>query len=941
MFIARDISLKGVARGGWSIIRQPQSPHVARRGQSTIAAHGEQQHGSCQDQAGPVPQFYQPGDSQNESVVQSDPKRLGHGKRARRQREGYLTVSPALILAMHLGDEKSRNIAKKAKDFEAIALSRSLRLPVLTTQMLMMQEEARNPTSLSEALLTNNWDTRVKHLEYKGITKEQIVHWAWILSGETSDSRLERFLSTDQHKPIFLLLALLRPEETFKRRGDFVALLEYISKFYCTPREGPPNTQPRAIGMATDPRLNMTTHRFLMVLKRLVQHSLRLWPDLLEPIARLVTAYIMTIPTDNRFTTSWRKRPATPQVGYGARCEVFNAAIHLLAMTAPLNPLANAKYNWEAQKLMLAFSTGLERQLVLVQSSYWAIRSIIMGLEKSQAEEKVAVRSKKTWPPYREEWDGLDERRRPEDDLSRSVKAGILAREAGYPETDYDRALDALGGAILGESPTVQTRSMKPRLWKGKLAGFNIYTAWAARVKATRNAHEAWRIFEVPPEEGLKPNFQVYEEMFEKLLSRPVADPSSAVPGNAKEVFPPYEANLTAVEKARLQPPSVAELYDRMLQSGDRPDGRVLALLVANSHSEDMAMQYLQDSPHGSVASVLRESTLDAASSEALLEMPLGTFNAYISLLCKLHSSQYLSAASQSFVNPDSHIHRAIMLTSTRLAPNSQEGRTYKPPWHNIMRTLATTRTLFISRELENNHLETLSTVLELYEKAKDQTGMDAVLFEQLTFAVSRTMFAIFTDKKYPDFERRPDRTYRVSSVGSKWTPDTAAAFPLYAKELLQEAHSILVAGFNELVSPDQGGSPGDPDTTTPGPPRVVQIYRYMRVLGLYDDIPEMARVLRWIVRACYDGRFRGSATTLGTRDHAHMMDMLACFRALAEGRLSKKELRGFEESILELSEEKDIPWLWPQAVGDREDISQVENVAERWSLVLHPAWSS
>ena len=824
------------------------------------------------------------------------------------------------------------------KTFRSVASSKSLRLPILTTQMLIKQEEARVKTSLSELLKTNDWDRRMEMLAPKGVTEEHIRGWAWILSGDTPDSRLERFLSTDQHKPIFLLLLIVGSQETFKERGSFVSLLQYISRFYCTapPQERAPG-MPHALSMAMDPRLNMTPDRFTMLLKRLVHHSLRLWPDLLMSISRLVTAYIVTIETSSRATMSPRKSVAAPQVGYAARCRVFNEALRLFGYTAALNPLTNMNHNWEAQKLLLSFSTGLERQLVLGESSYGAIRKTLVGLEKSHAEEKVAVRSRKTWPPYREEWDGLDERRRPEDDLSRSVKAGIFAREAGYPERDYDRSLGALGGAMLGQSPTVQTRSTQPKLWTGKHASLNIYTTWAAQVRATRNAHEAWRIFEAP--RGIKPNFQVYAEMFEKLFAHPVSDPSSAVPGNAKEVFPPYEANLTAVEKARLQPPSVTELYDHMLHSGNRPVGRCLALLIANSHTEDMATQYLLDSPFRSSALALRESTPSAALPEAIGRIPLAIFNSYIYLLCKLHSEEYLKSDSHDLIHPDSHIKRAIMLTSTRLRPETPEGRTYKPPWHNIIRALATTRTLFISRGFARNHLETLSTVLRLFEQAKDQTGMDVVLLELLSFSVGRTMAAIFTDRKLPNFELRPNGLYQVSSTGEQWSEDSIDSFPVHAKDLLEEAHLALVAAFNEFVSPEQQEDRDDTDANLDSIPRAplraVYIYRYMRTLGLYDDTEEMVRVMKWIIRSCEeDGRFLEEAKEAGTREHAFMIRMLTYFRGFAQSRVSEQDLLYFEESIQRLADEKGIPWLWPEAVDGRDDISRAEEVAERWSSV-------
>lgn len=919
-----------------TLLKRFRSPPLVRRCQSTFTAF--EKHGHDQDGIRPSHQFPLEDDGGEAEFRTTSPRlddrRPNDGRRRARRSRDYQKVSPNLILSMRLHNRDSPLTWDRWKNFRSIASSKSLRLPVVAAQMLMKQEEARVETSLSEDLKDNDWDRRMEILTSKGITEAQISRWAWILSGETPDSRLKRFLSTGEHKPVFLLLVILKPQETFKEQESFTSLLQYVSKYYCTPppkerRRGPG----RAVIMETDPQLNMNPARFVMLLKHLVQHSLRLWPHLLVPIARLVTNYILTIETTVRDTMGSRKRIATPHVGYAARCRVFNQALQLLSEPAQLHPLVNTKYNWEAQKHLLSFSTTLERQLVLSELSYAAIRKTMIGQEKSPGEEKVAVRSRKTWPPYREEWDGLDERRRPEDDLSRSVKAGIFAREAGYPETDYDRALGALGGAVLGQSPTVQTRSAQPKLWTGKLASLNVFTAWAAEVKATRNAHEAWKIFDAP-RGGLKPNFQVYAEMFEKLLAHPVSDPSSAVPGNAKEVFPPYESNLTAVEKARLQPPSVAELYDRMLHSGDRPVGRCLVLLVANAHTEAMAMQYLLDSPFRSYVPALCESSPDAVSSEALEGIPLAVFNAYILLLCKLHADEYLKPDSWGLVNPDAHIQRAIALVSARLRPDTQEGRTYKPPWHNLMRALATTRTLFVSRDFANNHLETLSTLMRLFEQAKEQTGMDVVLLELLCFGAGRTMTAIFTNRRYPSFELRPNGLYRVSPAAEKWGTNSIDDFPDHARNILQDAHQTIVTAFNDFVSPDRR-EPEGTESIPQAPLRAAHIYRYMRTLGLYDDTDEMVNVMKWILRGCErDAQFLQEAREAGTKDHAFVTRMLAYFRGFAEGRVAKDDMGDLEEGVQQLADERGIPWMWPEAAEGRDEVTQAEEVAQLWSSI-------
>jgi DNA (cytosine-5)-methyltransferase 1 len=577
--------------------------------------------------------------------------------------------------------------------------------------------------------------------------------------------------------------------------------------------------------------------------------------------------------------------------------------------------------------VLLTYSAGLDRQLILNEASYRSIRGTILGLEKSQDEEKVSIRSRRTWPPYREEWDGTDERRRFEDDLSRSVKAGIYSREAGYPEVEYDRAIGALGGAMLGRWPTVQTRSGKPRLWTGRLTSLNIYSTWAAQVKATRSANEAWKMFESPPEQGLKPNFQVYAEMFEKLLAHQVLDPSSAIPGESREVFPPYEVNLTSVEKARLQPPSVQELYERMLRAGNRPVGKCLALLVAHSSSHREARQYLLDSPFREYVSTLTDTNSEMPTLQSLRKIPLPIFNAYISLLCKLPSDE-----SQEASSTDSHIRRAIKLVSIRLSPSTPEGRVYKSPWHSIVRALAMAR--HRSGNAEQPRTETLSTLLDLIDQVQRQMGMDVILFEQLSIAVFRAMSAIFLGDASPTFMSESDGSYRIS-LSSQGGNDGVASVLEQDVRLLQRAHSMLVSAFEDLSRPAREGmstSEEDGITEPAASISALHIYRYVRALRCYGDSEYMAKAVRWILSSCSEGRCMESSRVTGTRDHAYISRILQHI----QGTGNQQVVQELKEAVQQLNKEG-IPWIWPDndemdGTTDEDDvISMASIIASHW----------
>ncbi|KAH8903224.1 hypothetical protein BR93DRAFT_859489, partial [Coniochaeta sp. PMI_546] len=607
----------------------------------------------------------------------------------------YARISPSAVILERLYTRGSRMKREQWEMFQKIARNRSTRLPVMTAQMLLRQEEASQRTSLSERLMDDDgweskesWDERLAMLAHTGITEEHRQHWVWILQGSTADERVQRFLSGDTYKPVFLLFIMIAKNHSILDRQLFVSLLDYVSKTYC--QAEPQAAVPQRGHRSLNPHLNMTPVHFIEMLSRLVTQALRLSPEALVAIAEMITSYLKTRPVS----------PNSHDNGYTAQCLVFNRALQILSRTSYLRPFANMKYNWEAQKHLLAFSISLKRPLIINEAGYRAIQSVMVGREKSQDEEKVAIRSAKSWPPYREAWDGVDEQRHPKDDLSRAVKTGILAREAGYPDSELDRALGAVGGAILGDGPTIHTRTRPYRVSTGKRAAENVYKTWAARVRATRNAQEAWAIFRRPPKEGLQPTAVVYAEMFAKLLAREVADPASAVPGNAMEVMPVYQpGNLSEFEKWRLQPPTVGDLYDDMLRSGVKPVGKVLRLLVANASSEGEVLRYLQDSPYQDFAAAVRNRDASCPPAPAqFLEVesvyksvPLTVFGAYISFLCKMQRKVYSAANSPDHVSSrvdNSYLQRALAVVSVRLRPETPEGRTYKPPWYDVLRTL-------------------------------------------------------------------------------------------------------------------------------------------------------------------------------------------------------------------------------------------------------------
>ncbi|KAK3941325.1 hypothetical protein QBC46DRAFT_103927 [Diplogelasinospora grovesii] len=877
MLYARVSTLKGAGKGiGLARLLVPSFPASIRQ-QSTNAtgSHGEVLR---DDKWAPVP---------------GTPE-----LRPRRRAPKHLPFSTSRALAIRVNLRNGPLTWTKWRLSRDVARSTSRRLPVVTAQFLIRQQEALQRTSLSECLSSEaEWRTCLNSLAFKGIHIEDIDHWAWIISAETGDAMIERFISSDRHKPIFVLFIVLGKEMTIQESKNFIALLDYISEHYLQDKS--PHNMPRgALRRSLVNRLNMTPRHYITLLQRLVHHCLKVSPAALAQISHLVTSYIESI--------SLHSKPSG-RTGQAARCSVFNHALQLFGRAAPIRPLQHRKYNWEAQKVLLGFSTKIVPHLIINKESYRSIRSVLLGLRKSQSEKKVAERSAKTWPPYRKIWDGTDERRKLEDDLSRSVKAGILMHEAGYPSEDIDRAMGTLGG--FEQTPAIQTRSASPYVWTGNRQSLNVYSLWAAEVKATRNAQEAWKIFETPPRPGLKPNFQVYAEMFDKLFARPVQGLLRTLPGDAKEVFPVYDANLTAFEMARLKPPSVDELYELMLRQGNRPVGNCLGVLLRNAGSVEMGVRYLNDSPFKDDVAALLEPNLSVMSRPSLQRIPRQVFNAWISLLCSAHSNR-----PQNTLRPgtnrreDFPIERAIKLTTLYQGPWGAKND--KAPWHTILRALAGSKTILSDGGVARNYVQTLSTFLNVHERTRGVAGQDAILFESLCVALRKTLR--FT-------------TFGCSDV--TFSQKYSTLVDQEVESLLLSAHAKLVGSFQRLIAPSKDGTSSllQYDITA------LHLYRYMRALGSIGDAQGITQLMDWIYKAWDQQSVLDEAKMPGELDYAYMEKVFSYFWGIGNHLLPRDVLQDFRDRLIRLNLEKECTWIWAEEDELHDDVRCDVAIANRW----------
>lgn len=769
--------------------------------------------------------------------------------------------------------EEEREVA-----FE-IARSESDRLSVVAHQFVLKMDEEMDPSSSSPLAGSDWWRSRLEALSAKGHSEDDLAHWIWILEAEGADDKVARLVSSDRYKPIFVLMAIIRKDEHFIKASTLVSLYEYIGKVYLRP--APEGRRPRPEGATPRPAYKLPTmepDKFMFLMNRLVHHSFNTLPSSVVTVAHLVAEYLRHIPD---FTPN----KTTQQTGYGNRCLVFNYALYLFRRSTSVG---NMHYNWKAQKVLLEYSAGLGRSLIIDRMSYRAVKTALLGLKKSPAEQMTAIRHAKTWPPYIRQLDGTDETRDEQDFLSRSVKAGILKRSEGYADDPADRVLDVLGGGAPGEFVTIQSRSAIP--WGLRFNLLNFYTEWAARVKATRNAVEAWQKFHEPPRPGLKPNFQVYAEMFSKLLSAEVDPLSSILPGDAKETFP-YEApNLTEFERERMNPCSVPELYQRMLKDGNRPVHHCLCLLIRKAPTLTRAVEYLHESP------LDRHAVKDLTESfnptyKNLIRIPIPVFASYMALLCFRHPRRRWAPdpdarpSYEQLLRYD-RLNKAIRLLYARVGPRRKPATTL---WYIVMRTLANNQLVlrpYVSQAEDD--IEALKMMHQLFDAYSRCHVLDPTPFDCLARCVLKVL-----------------RHHLTGTTGD------------VARQEAEKALATLKPTFAALIAPVQ--SLGD-NWMRPAAGLQAQLYHdisaaniqtYMKVLAGFDDVDEGVRVVEWVLESWDSVGVLSNAKDPAHKQWTMLMQALLYFRVFAEGKVPDETMERLERGFTEL-QERGGTWVWP-----------------------------
>ncbi|RDA91297.1 hypothetical protein CP533_6334 [Ophiocordyceps camponoti-saundersi (nom. inval.)] len=583
-----------------------------------------------------------------------------------------------------------------------ISQTRSPRLYNILLQMLF-----RNKTleyGQLQSLLPNDeeWEGIVGKLTSHGHSKESLHDYHFILSGRTDEERCQRLMQVKRPVPEFLFKFLLRKSSQITKIETLDALIESCAiQFWDEKlwRQGD-----SSIVGSREKALVASQHRFGAVVLPLAMHVFRMEPRLIVKIARVAVQYI-----EEMAALAAKSRRI-----FNIQCRVFNRALSLTqphAHQLSINRRHPNAYFWEAQRIILNACQDEERPPLVVQKGFQAIRSVLAGMAHDATDARNVKRHATSWPPFLRPADGIDEKTSPQESWSRSVNAGTLMQEAGYSMTDEDDALDVLQGRSTDGTPTIRQRS----------SNHEGYGVWTASIRATRNATEAWARFLDPPQADMEPGLPQYTIMFHKLTLRNVEPYSTTLPGQKALNFPTnHEAKLTEFERARVRPPTIAELYRQMLRRDLRPQGTCLRILVSSAESLLTAHQYLKDSTED--AEMVQCLTARTPEVEGIRKIPRALLAAY------------MQACTQAPVS-DGYwpLQRAMRLARMELDPDS---RRWTPHiWGIVLKGLSKPRVA--CRDSWREHMRKAHYVLD---RIKESNGMNVSAFVQFCKCVRKVM---------------------------------------------------------------------------------------------------------------------------------------------------------------------------------------------------------
>jgi len=375
--------------------------------------------------------------------------------------------------------------------------------------------------------------------------------------------------------------------------------------------------------------------RFIVV-NRLLRHAREVWPQALEAIIEHMIQF-----TPNVAKTTKDRSKLIKIITYQ-----MNKAMTLVSQATAVSPYKDIRYQEAPIVRILSYMANHDPALQINRDGYRAVVRIQLAQKKTESEEKWAQLKSLSWPPWKEDRTRMDAKIGPEHGISKAGETLERMKEAGYQPEPWEQLAQVYSGWDVDGTPTIQTRVFM----SANVGDTSLTSAvWAARIRTTRTAQEAWACYLAYEDTKLPTDHRVLMAIFRVLhqeerrqraekrkLRYPKQDEDGNQdplhPGDVREVspLPPSSHQYTYTRSA---PPTVHELYLQLKQQDAELRDSCLAFLIANAESFKVGIEYLR--------SVHQKYILDRpASADSYTEsdpalVPWVLFDAYIELLAR------------------------------------------------------------------------------------------------------------------------------------------------------------------------------------------------------------------------------------------------------------------------------------------------------------------
>ena len=810
--------------------------------------------------------------------------------------------------------------------------------PILQSSDILTNSSSES-NELERALVRLYQDDTLALLESKGYEAEDLMTWAWIITAESSEraaSRLIAFASCkssfSRNVPTFVFLFLLRRRLLSVRALQLLLVHGWDRLLGRRTVQLLRNSTSNIDGAAkpdswsmkrwknrgstvnTDTKMDETTTIIMIV--RLLRHARVQWPEAIVSIAAMISTHVTGLGSSQQSSV-----PGILSERTSARLAfVYNRALSLLSVPSSQHPVQHMAYYQRAQFNLIRRMGQFNPALTVNREGYRAIVRVQLAHQKTVKERTWARMKAKSWPPWKEEKLGIDAEKGIEDGTSRASESLLRLKEAGYSVLGWEKVASVYAGWDTDHSPTIQTRavirrpssfrilsSSNPKDQEHSRSVASRLELCASRIRASRTLEEAWACFLAIENENWLPSQEVYHAMFEKLVfdsklrrrkSGP-EDPSDLdstrkedneiLPGDGREVYmapiSPQEATYV-----RVPPPSLGELFDRMVREGSQPAGRCLAFLLAHAASLEDGLRYLKSSrfsPGTIKALITPDISVARNHITDLRSLPDYMFAAFIQLLCRFTmaansaaDTQYkgITVRAETTENSKRHVptqasnHTTPLLHAVRLM--NLRRPLYRPPWISVLTALARSGVRITSsgqdRSVPSQDMTAWKVMLEVRRQMSAVgLSLDSQGFQTLCIGLEKAVIASQCILKHG--RSSPTSTVKIAAAQASGTIATKMSdYPLRrdATEVLENGALSIKSVFTDLVDlNDRPGSSHSGHTdmdkgllkdgeliestallprllTIPGPSA---LHAYARVLGLVRDYDALLTLLRWM----------------------------------------------------------------------------------------------